>query len=156
MYVNDNLLKTGETMLKKKNTWNSCEFTLWPTETRKENFTTHETACELKVQLLTLPYQSLVMWLTSMHPLQGVEEADQQIHEHSQVEGDVAPHRHVPGAPVKHRLGWRGDQNQQSNLHFPSLCVGLRCQRFQESNEKLAVKLFCKQRKQLENLNKMV
>lgn len=43
--------------------------------------------------------------LTSMHPLQRVEEAHQQVHEDGQVEGNVAPHRDVSGAPVQHRLG---------------------------------------------------
>lgn len=33
--------------------------------------------------------------LTSMYPFEGVEEADQEIHEHSQLEGDATPHRHV-------------------------------------------------------------
>lgn len=47
------------------------------------------------------------MWLTWLNALQGVEEADQQVHQHGQVKGHVAPHRHVSGAPVQHGLGWK-------------------------------------------------
>lgn len=50
--------------------------------------------------------------LTSLHPFQWVEEADQQVHEQGQVKANVAPDRHVPGAPVQHRLGWRGEEKQ--------------------------------------------
>lgn len=46
------------------------------------------------------------MRLTCMYTFQGVEEADQQVHEHSQVEGDAAPEGHVPGAPVQDGLSW--------------------------------------------------
>ena len=48
------------------------------------------------------------MRLTSMDALQGVEEGHQQVHEHGQVEGDVAPEGHVPGAPVQDGLGCTG------------------------------------------------
>lgn len=42
-----------------------------------------------------------------MDTLQRVEEGHEQVHEHSQVEGDAAPERHVPGAPVQDGLSWR-------------------------------------------------
>lgn len=44
---------------------------------------------------------------TSTDAVQWVEESNQQVHEHGQVEGDAAPERHVSGAPVQNRLGWR-------------------------------------------------
>lgn len=63
-----------------------------------------------------------VYGLTSVHPLQRVEEADQQVHEHSQVEGNIAPHWYVPRAPVQHRLGWGGKRHSKmlhiSNEHM--------------------------------------
>ena len=47
-----------------------------------------------------------------MDAFQGVEEADQEVHEDGQVEGDVTPQRHVPGAPVQHRLSYRGERKE--------------------------------------------
>lgn len=45
--------------------------------------------------------------LTSADPLQRVKEGHQQVHQHSQVKGDAAPERHVPGAPVQNGLSWK-------------------------------------------------
>lgn len=42
--------------------------------------------------------------LTSADTLQRIEEGHKEVHEHSQVEGDAAPERHVPGAPVQDGL----------------------------------------------------
>lgn len=42
-----------------------------------------------------------------MDTLQRIEEGHKQVHEHSQVEGDAAPERHVPGAPVQDGLSWK-------------------------------------------------
>lgn len=42
--------------------------------------------------------------LTSTNCLQRVEKGHQQVHQHSQVEGDAAPEGHVPRAPVKDGL----------------------------------------------------
>lgn len=44
-------------------------------------------------------------WLTSTDAFQRVEEGHEEVHEHSQVEGDAAPEWHVPGAPVQDGLG---------------------------------------------------
>ncbi len=54
------------------------------------------------------------VWLTSMHPLQWIEEADQQVHEHCQVEGDITPHWYVSGAPVQDGLGWGGERHSET------------------------------------------
>lgn len=42
--------------------------------------------------------------LTSTDTLQRIEEGHKEVHEHSQVEGDAAPERHVSGAPVQDGL----------------------------------------------------
>lgn len=45
-----------------------------------------------------------VCTLTSTNRLQRVEKGHEQVHEHSQVEGDAAPEGHVSGAPVEDGL----------------------------------------------------
>ena len=47
-----------------------------------------------------------------------VEEGDDEVDEHSQVEGDAAPEGHVPGAPVEDGLGCM--RHTQVNVLQPS------------------------------------
>lgn len=52
-----------------------------------------------------------------MDALQGVKEGHEQVHQHSQVEGDAAPEWHVPGAPVQDGLSCKTvDCNQLAQV----------------------------------------